>query len=124
MKSSLSSSTPPSSFFHPNLILLLLLYLLFFVCSVNCRNLPPSTTALHHQNHRLHHRRCESFSKETPRSLCFQLQRIHKYYYYYDTTLHRPLPSQMTNSDKNSEIDPRYGVQKRLVPTGPNPLHN
>ncbi|CAL9138800.1 unnamed protein product, partial [Musa hybrid cultivar] len=22
------------------------------------------------------------------------------------------------------EIDPRYGVQKRLVPTGPNPLHN
>lgn len=23
-----------------------------------------------------------------------------------------------------SEIDPRYGVEKRLVPTGPNPLHN
>ncbi|KAG1366810.1 hypothetical protein COCNU_13G006000 [Cocos nucifera] len=22
------------------------------------------------------------------------------------------------------EIDPRYGVDKRLVPTGPNPLHN
>jgi hypothetical protein len=22
------------------------------------------------------------------------------------------------------EIDPRYGVQKRIVPTGPNPLHN
>lgn len=22
------------------------------------------------------------------------------------------------------EIDPRYGVEKRLVPTGPNPLHN
>ncbi|WOH07745.1 hypothetical protein DCAR_0727178 [Daucus carota subsp. sativus] len=23
-----------------------------------------------------------------------------------------------------SEIDPRYGVDKRLVPTGPNPLHH
>jgi len=22
------------------------------------------------------------------------------------------------------EIDPRYGVEKRVVPTGPNPLHN
>ncbi|PSS28817.1 CLE10p like [Actinidia chinensis var. chinensis] len=22
------------------------------------------------------------------------------------------------------EIDPRYGVEKRLVPSGPNPLHN
>eukprot|EP00250_Pteridium_aquilinum_P008040 c17619_g1_i1 orf=504-938(-) len=25
---------------------------------------------------------------------------------------------------EGSEIDPRYGVEKRLVPTGPNPLHN
>ncbi|KAK9074472.1 hypothetical protein SSX86_007070 [Deinandra increscens subsp. villosa] len=23
-----------------------------------------------------------------------------------------------------SQIDPRYGVEKRLVPTGPNPLHH
>ncbi|KAL4036114.1 hypothetical protein IC575_004838 [Cucumis melo] len=23
-----------------------------------------------------------------------------------------------------AEIDPRYGVEKRLVPTGPNPLHH
>ncbi|XVF50655.1 hypothetical protein PTKIN_Ptkin04bG0119300 [Pterospermum kingtungense] len=23
-----------------------------------------------------------------------------------------------------NEIDPRYGVEKRLVPTGPNPLHH
>ncbi|KAJ9174086.1 hypothetical protein P3X46_017154 [Hevea brasiliensis] len=23
-----------------------------------------------------------------------------------------------------TEIDPRYGTQKRLVPTGPNPLHH
>ncbi|KAK7343894.1 hypothetical protein VNO77_12996 [Canavalia gladiata] len=24
----------------------------------------------------------------------------------------------------NTEIDPRYGVEKRRVPTGPNPLHH
>ncbi|KAL7091293.1 hypothetical protein ACP275_12G096300 [Erythranthe tilingii] len=24
----------------------------------------------------------------------------------------------------DDEIDPRYGVEKRLVPSGPNPLHN
>ncbi|XVE53363.1 hypothetical protein DITRI_Ditri02bG0198300 [Diplodiscus trichospermus] len=24
----------------------------------------------------------------------------------------------------DKEIDPRYGVEKRLVPTGPNPLHH
>lgn len=26
--------------------------------------------------------------------------------------------------DDGNEIDPRYGVEKRLVPTGPNPLHH
>nr|KYP55648.1 hypothetical protein KK1_001870 [Cajanus cajan] len=30
---------------------------------------------------------------------------------------HMPQPNQ-------TEIDPRYGVEKRLVPTGPNPLHH
>ena len=28
------------------------------------------------------------------------------------------------NEPKESEIDPLYGVDKRLVPTGPNPLHH
>ncbi|GJM91050.1 hypothetical protein PR202_ga07385 [Eleusine coracana subsp. coracana] len=27
-------------------------------------------------------------------------------------------------SPANEEVDPRYGVEKRLVPTGPNPLHH
>lgn len=27
-------------------------------------------------------------------------------------------------SDDGNDIDPRYGVEKRLVPTGPNPLHH
>ncbi|KAH6797283.1 CLAVATA3/ESR-RELATED 13 [Perilla frutescens var. hirtella] len=31
-----------------------------------------------------------------------------------------PLPAR----NGGDEIDPRYGVEKRLVPSGPNPLHN
>ncbi|CAL9048332.1 unnamed protein product [Musa banksii] len=33
--------------------------------------------------------------------------------------LHSLLPPPLPD-----EVDPRYGVEKRLVPTGPNPLHN
>ncbi|CAL4893666.1 unnamed protein product [Urochloa decumbens] len=31
-------------------------------------------------------------------------------------------PAAVGNGEE--EIDPRYGVQKRMVPTGPNPLHH
>ncbi|KAG8379289.1 hypothetical protein BUALT_Bualt07G0073000 [Buddleja alternifolia] len=34
---------------------------------------------------------------------------------------HQPPPPARDGGD---EIDPRYGIQKRLVPSGPNPLHN
>ncbi|KAJ0545209.1 hypothetical protein HanIR_Chr08g0347441 [Helianthus annuus] len=34
---------------------------------------------------------------------------------------HRKPPSPPSYDE---EIDPRYGVSKRLVPSGPNPLHN
>ncbi|XVF42990.1 hypothetical protein PTKIN_Ptkin02bG0004200 [Pterospermum kingtungense] len=34
-------------------------------------------------------------------------------------------PHKKTQSEPaDNEIDPRYGVEKRLVPTGPNPLHH
>ncbi|CAA0833029.1 CLAVATA3/ESR (CLE)-related protein 13 [Striga hermonthica] len=29
-----------------------------------------------------------------------------------------------TGPPSGNEIDPRYGVEKRLVPSGPNPLHH
>ncbi|KAF3327498.1 Protein FON2 SPARE1 [Carex littledalei] len=35
-----------------------------------------------------------------------------------------PPPLPPAPPEQNEEIDPRYGVSKRLVPTGPNPLHN
>ncbi|KAE8023163.1 hypothetical protein FH972_008899 [Carpinus fangiana] len=66
----------------------------------------------HRSNH--HHHPCASLSHGKPRSLCFQIQRLHRY-----RSLPPPSPSQL-----HHEIDPRYGVEKRLVPSGPNPLHN
>ncbi|XP_038972687.1 CLAVATA3/ESR (CLE)-related protein 9-like [Phoenix dactylifera] len=35
-----------------------------------------------------------------------------------------PPPQPPPPPPMEEEIDPRYGVEKRLVPTGPNPLHN
>ncbi|EXC28057.1 hypothetical protein L484_022293 [Morus notabilis] len=37
---------------------------------------------------------------------------------------HRHKHAQPDPGGGGSEIDPRYGVEKRLVPTGPNPLHH
>ncbi|KAJ1263614.1 hypothetical protein BS78_09G199400 [Paspalum vaginatum] len=36
----------------------------------------------------------------------------------------RSVPVPPPGRDGGEEIDVRYGVAKRLVPTGPNPLHN
>ncbi|KAJ6891225.1 hypothetical protein NC651_024662 [Populus alba x Populus x berolinensis] len=37
----------------------------------------------------------------------------------------QPMPEEEGHKKRaRSEIDPRYGVEKRLVPTGPNPLHH
>ncbi|CAH9119822.1 unnamed protein product [Cuscuta europaea] len=60
---------------------------------------------------------CKNFktggSTSATGAACYQLQIIHR------------CPSfQPPPSDSAEEIDPRYGVQKRLVPSGPNPLHN
>ena len=37
---------------------------------------------------------------------------------------HRPRHVPVQSEPSSYEIDPRYGVEKRLVPTGPNPLHH
>ncbi|XVF09667.1 hypothetical protein REPUB_Repub07fG0114600 [Reevesia pubescens] len=36
----------------------------------------------------------------------------------------RPRHVPVLPEPSRNEIDPRYGVEKRLVPTGPNPLHH
>ncbi|KAL5100123.1 hypothetical protein RYX36_004450, partial [Vicia faba] len=78
----------------------------------NCRlhsskhRFSPSSRNTHNQHH--HHLDCDSFSKRNTHSLCTKLQRLHK----------------QVSPSNDYEIDPRFGVEKRLVPTGPNPLHN
>ncbi|KAI4314099.1 hypothetical protein L6164_027036 [Bauhinia variegata] len=113
MKSSLSSITS-SADSHRLLKFLLLLFFFFllFVSSANCSSSSPPTlpSPTSSSRNNLHHRYCDSFSHETPRSLCSQLQRIHHSL--------RPFPPQVKG------VDTRYGVEKRLVPSGPNPLHN
>lgn len=37
---------------------------------------------------------------------------------------HVPAEDDVYSGPSGNEIDPRYGVEKRLVPTGPNPLHH
>ncbi|KAF8082100.1 hypothetical protein N665_0848s0018 [Sinapis alba] len=61
------------------------------------------------------HRSCQSFSRPYARSMCIELERIHRSS---RQPLFYPPPPPPT------EIDQRYGVDKRLVPSGPNPLHN
>ncbi|KZV28358.1 hypothetical protein F511_11184 [Dorcoceras hygrometricum] len=50
-------------------------------------------------------------------TVCFQLQKL--------LICHcPPFPPPPPLHGDGREIDPRYGVEKRLVPSGPNPLHN
>ncbi|WVZ11458.1 hypothetical protein V8G54_015988 [Vigna mungo] len=100
-----------SSLFSPSLILLL--FSLFLLFSSATSKLPPSSTSSGNTLHHLHHhllRYCDSFTKRNPRSLCTELHKIHQ------RLIETIPPSQ--------DFDPRFGAEKRLVPSGPNPLHN
>ncbi|KAI4967925.1 hypothetical protein ZWY2020_005603 [Hordeum vulgare] len=60
----------------------------------------------HHRHRRGHHHRQRHHRLHTSR---WNWQRI---------------PPAAAPGDGGEEADPRYGVEKRLVPTGPNPLHH
>ncbi|KAG2310372.1 hypothetical protein Bca4012_024883 [Brassica carinata] len=81
------------------------------------RNFPyrthPLVPRVHHPYYVTPQGSCDSFSRPYARSMCNELQRIH-----------RSARKQPLVSPPPPEIDPRYGVDKRLVPSGPNPLHN
>ncbi|XP_022148995.1 CLAVATA3/ESR (CLE)-related protein 9-like [Momordica charantia] len=59
---------------------------------------------------------CDAITRPNSRSLCIHLHRV---YHHRLPVVHVP-PALLTGN----EIDPQYGVEKRLVPSGPNPLHN
>nr|GLL47641.1 CLAVATA3/ESR (CLE)-related protein 9-like [Ipomoea trifida] len=50
-----------------------------------------------------------------PGAICYQLKRLR---------LCSPVLKTPPSGSSPEEIDPRYGIEKRLVPSGPNPLHN
>ncbi|KDP41278.1 hypothetical protein JCGZ_15685 [Jatropha curcas] len=99
--------------------LLIILILLFFLVASS------STTRLQNPNSRNHQYRyplnrreppsCSSFPHKNSRSLCIHFHRMNP---------QRRLNPSPPPPPPASEIDPRYGVETRLVPSGPNPLHN
>ncbi|KAK9063631.1 hypothetical protein SSX86_017505 [Deinandra increscens subsp. villosa] len=116
MKKSLSS-------IQPLLKMLIICFLIIITIttssSTNAGDITTATIAYHpHRRHQLHdHNSCITISTEKyPSPLCNSdchpppsLRRQHQF--------RRPPPY-------DEDIDPRYGVSKRLVPSGPNPLHN
>ncbi|CAL0318211.1 unnamed protein product [Lupinus luteus] len=100
------------SFFSTTMIIFIFLFLFFFTSSnsrVQTHALPPKNPS---RNSHKNLPYCDSFSKRKPRSLCIELQKLHH-------KLHGAVPP-----SKEIGVDTRYGAEKRLVPSGPNPLHN
>ncbi|KAG8654199.1 hypothetical protein MANES_05G108300v8 [Manihot esculenta] len=122
------SSPPPSAVMSCNSRLListlLLLLLLLLVTSAARLPNPTSSSSSFQSSSRDHHfyrqpPSCASFPhKTTSRYLCIHFQRMNP------QRLLAPPPPPTPPSSLGEEIDPRYGVEKRLVPSGPNPLHN
>ncbi|KAK9105592.1 hypothetical protein Scep_022436 [Stephania cephalantha] len=91
------------------LLCLSLYFLLFHVCSLRSNN-------IHHPLHISHHHQTLIGRKALLASeFDFSPFRHHHHHH------HHHLPPQAVDG---REIDLRYGVEKRLVPTGPNPLHH
>ncbi|QCD90340.1 hypothetical protein DEO72_LG4g1295 [Vigna unguiculata] len=108
MKTSLFSTT-----WSKFITLLLLFFLFLFFSSATFKAPPSSTSSGNNTLHHLHHhllRYCDSFTKRNPRSLCTELHKIHQ-------RLIQTIPP-------SQDFDPTFGAEKRLVPSGPNPLHN
>ncbi|CAN6727464.1 unnamed protein product [Malus baccata var. baccata] len=142
-KSSHSSFSFPSS--TSGLLRLLLMAAvilsLLFVTSAatpisNPTNATPRNPHRLHSQETHHHRECDhqtsasESSSAQLRSLCLQLTHHRLFHASLPLSPLPPVspsgPSQPAPGDRQDghEIDPRYGVEKRLVPSGPNPLHN
>ncbi|PON79644.1 hypothetical protein PanWU01x14_008760 [Parasponia andersonii] len=120
INTSISTTTSGGHRHHPVLGFRMLVVLFFLIASVaGCLSaeLPRKNQGqiiMSRRNN--HHRPCDSFSHAKPRSLCNQ--------FHSNNRRNRSLPPPPLPPSRPGEIDPRYGVEKRLVPSGPNPLHN
>ncbi|XP_021910527.1 CLAVATA3/ESR (CLE)-related protein 10-like [Carica papaya] len=97
--------------------LILLLIFSYSTATTPTKPYPRTSSRTHHQ----YRYSCDSFPRGgRSRSLCIQLQRAHQH-----RLLRRPPPSSASSSiDESVNIDPRYAMENRVVPSGPNPLHN
>ncbi|XP_062217362.1 protein FON2 SPARE1-like [Phragmites australis] len=77
--------------------------MLLAVTSLDAASLTGHHHRQHHHQHNRHHQH-------------------HHHHHHVDRWNRHGIP--LSAVGKGEEIDPRYGVQKRLVPTGPNPLHH
>ncbi|CAO2045663.1 unnamed protein product [Urochloa humidicola] len=68
-----------------------------------------AATSLSTDHHHYHHHHCHQHHQD-------------HHHHHVDLWNRHGIPP--SSVGKGEEIDPRYGVQKRLVPTGPNPLHH
>lgn len=61
----------------------------------------------------------ECIQEKSSTNAHYPLNHVANYHPFHPRPPHRPPPPQLRR-----EIDSRYGVEQRLVPSGPNPLHN
>ncbi|KAL1295120.1 hypothetical protein HN51_055975 [Arachis hypogaea] len=98
-----------SQLLHILLWLSLILFLLFHeYCNLNSKINKPTNPKNHH-HHPFNNGRKVLLASKFDFSPFFNHHHRHKH----------PPPD-----PSDTEIDPRYGVEKRRVPTGPNPLHH
>ncbi|KAL0424796.1 UNVERIFIED_CONTAM: CLAVATA3/ESR (CLE)-related protein 12 [Sesamum radiatum] len=105
---------------YPLLSLFLLLLLLLFHDQFQFHHLRTTNAAVHP-----HHRYLTTNKRPIPSKFDFSpfLTRRHLRHRHRPTELPPDVHTQ-PGPPGGSEIDPRYGVEKRLVPSGPNPLHH
>ncbi|KAJ6429501.1 hypothetical protein OIU84_021003 [Salix udensis] len=114
MKNPFSSTTTLST----RGLLILTLFLLLFVISTSTGVPDSASLEISSRNHHQSNS-CGSFPhKSSSRSWCIRFQRMNERRHLGIRFPPPPPPPPPI------EIDPIYGVEKRLVPSGPNPLHN
>ncbi|XWS61008.1 hypothetical protein CRYUN_Cryun07bG0088400 [Craigia yunnanensis] len=110
-----------SSILHLFSIILWLSLLLLFFEWCNLFNKDISSTNISHQVSSSHH--TLSNRKVLATKFDFAPFLHHQKHHRRHRPRHVPVDDVQPEPSSN-EIDPRYGVEKRLVPTGPNPLHH
>ncbi|XVF12346.1 hypothetical protein REPUB_Repub08aG0108900 [Reevesia pubescens] len=100
-----------------SLILWLSLLLLFF--NINSNDINSSINISHPQVSIFHH----TLNNRKLLATKFDFTPFLHHHKHHQRHRPRHVPDVLPEPSGN-EIDPRYGVEKRLVPTGPNPLHH